>query len=210
MTGPEPLPRMGPGVGAARRPSGRRGDGDGGIDHGLSPSLQPPPYSPSPRRGGGRLVPARCGGGEWSSGIRRRGRKPPFRACAGVRVRPFVGSSSSRLGRPGGESPGQKGEQPCASRACGRTTTRSVSLRRNGYSLHCSGRRPGAPPPPQPVRVKPQEEAKPCLQPSAPFTAAANRAPACGSCSKNRSGSMASSSMTRSVPSRWRIRSTRA
>ena len=127
MTGPEPLPRMGPGVGAARRPSGRRGDGDGGIDHGLSPSLQPPPYSPSPRRGGGRLVPARCGGGEWSSGIRRRGRKPPFRACAGVRVRPFVGSSSSRPERPGGESPGQKGEQPCASRACGRTTTRSAS-----------------------------------------------------------------------------------
>ncbi len=46
-------------------------------------------------------------------------------------------------------------------------------------------------------------------QASARFTAAANTAPASGACSRNRSGSMASSSMTRRVPSGWRIRSTR-
>jgi len=109
----------------------------------LSPTLQPRPYSSRPRRGGGRLVPARCGGGEWSSGIRRRGRKPPFRACAGVpSARSWAAVRAVRRGRTGRvrdkrvNSPAHPG--PAAERPRG-----ALRRRRNGPPLPLRRASPG-------------------------------------------------------------------
>jgi hypothetical protein len=154
MTPLQPLPRMDPGL--------RRGAGDGGIDHGLSPSPQPRPYSSSPRRGGGRLVPARCGGGEWSSGTRRRGRKPPYRACAGVpSARSWAAVRAVRRGR-AGRVRDKRVNSPARPGPAGERPRGAPTFVETAHDYPYAGRRPGAPPPPRPSPARAREAAKPC------------------------------------------------
>jgi hypothetical protein len=134
----EPAPALSP---HGPRPSpGRR---RWGIDRNQSPSPEPRPYSSRPRRGGGRVVPARCGGGEWSSGIRRRGRKPPFRTCAGVpSARSWAAVRADRRGR-AGRVRDKRVNSPAHPWPAGERPRGALRRRRNGPPLPLRRASPG-------------------------------------------------------------------
>ena len=131
-------------------PGLRRGHGDRGITSFHPPPLPPPVVSKGPRRRGGRGIQRFATSGMWSSGIRRRGRKPPFRTCAGssMSARPWAAVRAVRRGR-AGRVRDKRVNSPAHPGPAGKRPRGALRRRRNGLHYPYAGRRPGAPHPPR-------------------------------------------------------------